>query len=414
METTAEVKTEVAEGVELVRLIRGEMIDFDENQPRKRKDPEMIRRLAESISGIGLLHPPLVRPRGNRRYEVVVGECRVTACRDVLGWKVIPCIVKEILEEDIIWAQLAENDRRNSLTTIELGRVMRWLIEEGRVPSQKDLCTRLNRTPAYVSQHISIVKKLNTEICDMLLAGEDAGAGGAITGLNGLRHLTRLKRKEQAIVYREAVENDWTTEEIAHRVDQILAEGSGLASPGKESPVPIRTDDGGEPPTANDASDTVIQNDSEPANGERGESYEPEVSHPAPWPVSAVAKPDGQSIRHLEIGDGSRDVRIDRTAQRLEISIPWPPVGDYREVVQVCVERLLVLFGTATGEAGFRIADGYRPAKLEGNCVTFQRGEGAPIDLADYVHDILDFDGHESGEEVVQETDRSSNGESMP
>ncbi len=78
---------------------------------------EEIARLALSIRKHGLLHPILVRPSG-KAFEVVCGQRRYEACRR-LGWGEIPAVVRDLDDRHALELLLAENARREGLSTAD-------------------------------------------------------------------------------------------------------------------------------------------------------------------------------------------------------------------------------------------------------------------------------------------------------
>jgi putative nucleotidyltransferase with HDIG domain len=76
---------------------------------------EDVARLASSIRKHGLLHPILVRPAG-RVFEIVCGQRRWLACRS-LGWGEIPAVVRDLDDRRALEMVLAENTRREGLST---------------------------------------------------------------------------------------------------------------------------------------------------------------------------------------------------------------------------------------------------------------------------------------------------------
>ncbi len=91
------------------------------NNDRKRFDRAALEELAASIRAHGLAQPITVRilDRGLYLYEVVAGERRLRAVRDVLGWPAIPCVVRDMDAETAASIMLAENTARADLDPIE-------------------------------------------------------------------------------------------------------------------------------------------------------------------------------------------------------------------------------------------------------------------------------------------------------
>lgn len=88
------------------------------NNDRKTFNEQKLRELAASIEANGLAQPPTLRPV-NGHYQIVAGERRVRAMRDVLEWTDIPAIVREMDDETASGLMLAENTGRQDLNPIE-------------------------------------------------------------------------------------------------------------------------------------------------------------------------------------------------------------------------------------------------------------------------------------------------------
>jgi ParB/RepB/Spo0J family partition protein len=91
-----------------------------------------LAELAESIRAHGLAQPITVRPVGGRqaRYEIVAGERRFRAIRDILRWPAAPCLVREMSDEEASAIMLAENTGRKDLNPIEEARAYQKRIQQ--------------------------------------------------------------------------------------------------------------------------------------------------------------------------------------------------------------------------------------------------------------------------------------------
>lgn len=78
-----------------------------------------LDELAASINEHGLAQPPTLRPLPCGGYEIVAGERRVRAMRDVLGWGEIPALVRAMDDETASAIMLAENTGRVDLNPVE-------------------------------------------------------------------------------------------------------------------------------------------------------------------------------------------------------------------------------------------------------------------------------------------------------
>ncbi len=90
-----------------------------------------IENLAESIVQQGLLSPPTVRQKGNR-YELIAGQRRYLACRK-LGWKKIPCFVRnDLSDEEATAISLVENVHRAEMNPMDKANAFEKVLEHHR------------------------------------------------------------------------------------------------------------------------------------------------------------------------------------------------------------------------------------------------------------------------------------------
>ncbi|MEZ0348233.1 MAG: ParB/RepB/Spo0J family partition protein [Thermus sp.] len=116
-------------------------------QPRLRDDAESVADLARSMKEHGLLHPIVVRPLEDGRYEIVAGERRYRAAL-ALGWETIPATVVEMDDVEAYLASLAENVKRRGVPmTATAIALIRFLTEVGGLSLGEALATlkRLGR-----------------------------------------------------------------------------------------------------------------------------------------------------------------------------------------------------------------------------------------------------------------------------
>lgn len=104
------------------------LVQPNPHQPRKNFDPQTIKSLTESIREHGLLQPILVRPGKDGGYQLVAGERRWRAARE-LGLNSIPAIMKDIGNKQSLSVALVENLQREDLNPIEKARAFWELIE---------------------------------------------------------------------------------------------------------------------------------------------------------------------------------------------------------------------------------------------------------------------------------------------
>ncbi|MBD3885937.1 ParB/RepB/Spo0J family partition protein [Phormidium tenue FACHB-886] len=95
-----------------------ESIHLPAKQPRRYFDPEKLAQLVQSIKEHGILEPLLVRPVEDRGYELVAGERRLRAAREV-GLEKVPIVVRELDERQALQVALMENLQREDLNPVE-------------------------------------------------------------------------------------------------------------------------------------------------------------------------------------------------------------------------------------------------------------------------------------------------------
>ena len=86
-------------------------------QPRVHFDEESLNELAESIKGIGVLEPIIVK-KSIKGYELIAGERRTKASR-IAGMETIPAIIKDYTDQEMMEIAILENIQREDLSPIE-------------------------------------------------------------------------------------------------------------------------------------------------------------------------------------------------------------------------------------------------------------------------------------------------------
>lgn len=98
-----------------------DLIDLSPYQPRlvAALDDQELKDLADNIRQYGQINPIVVRPK-NGRYELVGGERRLRAIRDILALKNIDCLIKDITDEKAALTALVDNINRSDLSDYEI------------------------------------------------------------------------------------------------------------------------------------------------------------------------------------------------------------------------------------------------------------------------------------------------------
>lgn len=99
-------------------------------QPRKKFDPEELQGLAESIAAYGLLAPIVVR-KVNEEYELIAGERRLRAVRDILERDHIDARIIDCTDQEAAEIGTDENYKRVDLLPSEKARQALMLEKTG-------------------------------------------------------------------------------------------------------------------------------------------------------------------------------------------------------------------------------------------------------------------------------------------
>jgi ParB family transcriptional regulator, chromosome partitioning protein len=121
-----------------------------------------LSELKESISGLGLLQPIVVRKQGASRYEVVSGHRRLASCRE-LGLDHIPVIIADVDDKAAFEIQLTENIQRQSFAPIEEARAFYAYIGLSKrrgfgYGGVGELASRIGKSQEYVSSRIRLLR----------------------------------------------------------------------------------------------------------------------------------------------------------------------------------------------------------------------------------------------------------------
>lgn len=145
-----------------------DLIDRNPYQPRLSFDADELEELKGSLEQHGMLQPIVVRQTGNR-YEIVAGERRLRAARDV-GWKRVPAILIVVDDRQMAELALTENMQRCDLNPIEKARAFKnYLDVYGG--THAELASRLALERSTVSNFMRLLD-LAEEVQEMTSSGE--------------------------------------------------------------------------------------------------------------------------------------------------------------------------------------------------------------------------------------------------
>ena len=124
-------------------------------QPRKTFDDEKLEELASSIERHGLIQPIVLRASG-KGYEIVAGERRWRAAR-LVGLKEVPCIVKELTDEENMLLAIIENMQREDLNPIEEAEGLKKMIDTYGL-TQEQVSYSVGKSRPYITNSLRLLK----------------------------------------------------------------------------------------------------------------------------------------------------------------------------------------------------------------------------------------------------------------
>ena len=219
-------------GIMKLLNLKIDKIVTNSNQPRKYFDNGKMSELKDSIKNSGLLQPITVRKISNGKYEIVAGERRYRACRE-LGMESIPVIEMNVGDARGYELSVLENIQRENLNPIEEAESYLMLMEVYGYTQEK-LSEKLGKTRSSVSNKMRILK-LPASVKEMVKKGK-ISYGHARTLLS----LSDEKKIEEAA--KEIINKGYSVRETERRVKFLINKGNSsdalsgsLDSRGKES-----------------------------------------------------------------------------------------------------------------------------------------------------------------------------------
>jgi ParB family transcriptional regulator, chromosome partitioning protein len=192
-------------------------------QPRQVFDEESLEELAASISVVGLLQPVVVRAMRPGHYEIVMGERRWRACQ-LAGLELIPAIVRETSDDELLRNALIENLHREQLNPLEEAAAYQQLLDDFSA-THDELARRVGRSRPHISNTIRLL--------NLPAAVQKRVAAGVLSAGHARALLT--------------VTDMATQEQLAHRivaeglsvraVEEIVALGAQPAKPARRPAV---------------------------------------------------------------------------------------------------------------------------------------------------------------------------------
>lgn len=189
------------------------------NQPRKTFNQKKISELAETIVQHGIIQPLVIR-KAKSGYELVAGERRWRAAREA-GLKNVPCLVRELTDQENMLLAIIENMHREDLNPVEEAEGINQMIKTYGL-TQEQVSKSLGKSRPYITNSVRLLS-LPKEVIDLLSEGEiTAGHARALLAVPG--------ESTQISLAKRIVKEDLSVREI-EKIAQGINEPNRNAKP---------------------------------------------------------------------------------------------------------------------------------------------------------------------------------------
>lgn len=179
-------------GAVVVQQIPINRIKPRSDQPRKYFNEEALSELALSIQSKGVIQPIIVRPIERGFFEIIVGERRWRASKQ-LGLDEIPAVVRDYNKSDCMAVSLIENIQRENLNPLEEAEAIQDLVQECGM-THLQVAESLGKSRVSLTNLLRLLN-LETEVKAMLSASLlEMGHARALLSLSGESQIDAAKQ----------------------------------------------------------------------------------------------------------------------------------------------------------------------------------------------------------------------------
>lgn len=192
-------------------------------QPRRHFVAEKIEELAASIIENGILQPLVVRRAGDE-FQIVAGERRWRAAQRA-GLMVVPAIVRDYTDTEMLALALIENLQREDLNPVEEALAYRQLMDEFNF-TQEQVADRVGKSRVSVTNGLRLLR-LPQQLLDWIQDGSiSAGHARAMLSLES--------EALQMALAREIMHGGLSVREAERRVRRLIK----APNPNPKAPAP--------------------------------------------------------------------------------------------------------------------------------------------------------------------------------
>ena len=178
-------------------------------QPRKTFEPAKLKELINSIRESGVIQPLIVRKAGEK-YEIVAGERRWRAAKEV-GLDFVPAVVRKYDDATMMEVALIENMQRSDLNPMEEAEGLRNMMDKLAI-TQAEVAKKMGMSKTAVSNSLRLLN-LPDSIRKFVEKGDMTM--GQVRPLLGVGDEKRMEEMAMQIVT-----NDWSARTVEDVVNE--------------------------------------------------------------------------------------------------------------------------------------------------------------------------------------------------
>jgi len=206
-----------------------DLVDANPYQPRQGMDASQLEGLKASLREHGVLQPIVVRRVGDR-FEVVVGERRLRAAREV-GMEEVPAVVRDVPDDRMLEIALIENLQREDLDAIEKAQSFQAYLAE-TVLTQEEASKRLGLDRSTIANMIRLLE-LPEEVQGLVRHG--------MVAMGHARALLALEDGKRQVALAERVAREGLSVRQVERLVGAFTPSRRRRTPGRKKSAEVRS-----------------------------------------------------------------------------------------------------------------------------------------------------------------------------
>lgn len=195
-------------------------IEVNPFQPRTHFNEDALNELASSVKELGIIQPVTVRKLDFNKYQLVSGERRFRASKQI-GLQTIPAYIRIANDQESLEMALVENIQRQDLDPIEIALSYQRLIDEIQLTQEK-LSERVGKKRSTISNYLRLLK------LDPLI---QTGMRDGFVSMGQCRALINIeKKKDQIKIFEKIVADGLSVRETEELVRSYKSEKDEVKS----------------------------------------------------------------------------------------------------------------------------------------------------------------------------------------